>query len=290
MNRLTQSILMLLIGGLMISLEVSGRYMRYVKAGAGPLLLAGGIALVAVGAACAVPAMRGWVRQARAAAGVHDGDDAEPVDGHGAPGDARVDGGSGGSGQIREDAHGHPHDHDGAGERSWAGWLLLLPVMAVLLAPPALGADAVARDTGSQALAGPPAAGSAENADPALDFGPLPTGKDPRVPLKELVQRALYAPDTVAGIPVTVTGFIAAPAYGYDGGYSVAQLIISCCAADARAMRIQVDGPRPFPEDTWVDVVLTVRPETGTLANGYVPEAVALSIARIEAPADPYGR
>lgn len=278
MNRLTQSILMLLVGGLMISLQVSGRYLRYVKAGAGPLLLAGGIALVAVGAVCAALAMRGWVRQARAAAGVHDG---VPDEASGAYDGAPAEGG----GSAHDDAHDHAHD-----ERSWAGWLLLLPVMAVLLAPPALGADAVARDTGSQALSGPPSSASVENPDPALDFGPLPAGNDPRVPLKELVQRALYAPGTVAGIPVTVTGFIAAPAYGYDGGYSVAQLIISCCAADARAMRIQVDGAPPFPEDTWVQAVLTVRPETGTLANGYVPEATVGSITEIEAPEDPYGR
>ena len=47
------------------------------------------------------------------------------------------------------DAHGHDH------ATSKAPWLILLPVLVLLLvAPPALGADAVARNASSQGLAG----------------------------------------------------------------------------------------------------------------------------------------
>ena len=37
MDRLTQSILLVLIGAVLTSLELSGRFMLYVKAGVGPL-------------------------------------------------------------------------------------------------------------------------------------------------------------------------------------------------------------------------------------------------------------
>jgi hypothetical protein len=172
-------------------------------------------------------------------------------------------------------------------------------VLAVMLLPPALGADAVARDAGSQALAGPPP-GQAPAVSPSdgtaaadgfvMHFPPLPAGDNPAVPLKEFVQRALYDPESLADIPVTVTAFIAGTAYGYTGGYSLAQMIISCCAADARAMQIQIGEPPPFPENTWVSAVLTVQPGSGTLANGYVPTATVTSINEVEEPADPYGR
>lgn len=290
MDRLTQSILLVLIGAVLTSLELSGRFMLYVKAGVGPLLLAGGIALLAVGAISTALAMRGRVRRLRAAAAA----EAAVNGGDVAAGDARAQqvappGGRGGA----------AHDGDHGGERPWAAWLLLLPVLVVLWAPPALGADAVARDSGSQALSGTPPAEPPAGADPTsvgagqppgMRFPPLPAGKNPVIPLKELVQRALYAPGSVSDTSVTVTGFIAAPAYGYTGGYSIAQLIISCCAADARAMQIQVPGGAPFPQNTWVTAVLTVRPGSGTLANGYVPEATVTSVTKVRPPADPYGR
>lgn len=276
MDRLTQSILLVLIGGVLTVLELSGRFMLYVKAGIGPLLLAGGIVLVVVGVASTTLAMRDRIRQARASAAEADAHDV-PL-GDGPPDDL-----------------GDAHD----GERTWAAWLLLLPVLAVLLLPPALGADAVARDAGSQALSGPPpearpategSAGTGADDGFVIHFPPLAAGKNPAVPLKEFVQRALYAPDSLVDTPVTVTGFVARAAYGYSGGYSLARMIISCCAADARAMQIQIEGSPPFPENTWVTAVVTVQPGSGTLANGYVPTATVASIAQVEEPADPYER
>ena len=72
-------------------------------------------------------------------------------------------------------------------------------------------------------------------------------------------------------MPVTVTGFIAPAGDGYTDGYTIARMVISCCAADANPMQLHVDGDAPFPSNTWVEAVVTVVPNTATMDNGYVP-------------------
>jgi uncharacterized repeat protein (TIGR03943 family) len=280
MDRLTQSVLVTLVGGALVALTASGRFALYVKTGFGPLLMAAGIALMIVGAVSIVLALR------RHRADLSDRA-AEPG----------------------TEAAGHDHD------RSRAAWLLVLPVLALLLAPPALGADAVARTSGSQAVADAPppdpqvvtgdggykpndgkgkaATDTRVNGQQVrtMDFPPLPAGTNPAVTLKDFIQRALYDPTgSVTAHQVTITGFIAPAGDHFTDGYSIAQLIISCCAADARAIRVHVDGTAPFAANTWVTAVVTASPGSGTLANEYVPSVSVASISRRAQPADPYGR
>ena len=70
---------------------------------------------------------------------------------------------------------------------------------------------------------------------------------------------------------MTVTGFIAPAGEGYTDGYTIARMVISCCAADANPMQLHVAGDAPFPANTWVHAVVTVDADTATLDNGYVP-------------------
>lgn len=89
-------------------------YLRYVKEGMRPLLIASGVLLVALGAAEAVS----WWRERDHGDG--HGDD----DGHG-------------------DNDGHGHDHSGVPR---VAWLLLLPALSLLFyAPPALGSYTASR-------------------------------------------------------------------------------------------------------------------------------------------------
>jgi len=210
--------------------------------------------------------------------------------------------------------HGDPHDHDH--DKSKAPWLLLLPVLVLLLvAPPALGADAVARNASSQALAGVDVVarsdstskdgagggggykfndGSGSAADSTgsrrtMHFPALPAGDNPPVGMKDLILRALYdADNSVEGVPVTVTGFIAPAGDGYTDGYTVARIVISCCAADANPMQLHIAGDAPFPANTWVDAVVTVVPNTATMDNGYVPTVTVTSMTPVQQPDDPY--
>ena len=288
MNKETQSIVVALLGGLLISITLSHRFTSYVRPGFAPLLLIGGGILVLVGVLSLVLAMRADAKKDRAGA--------TQKSATGAP-------------VVRD-----PHDHDH--DKSKAPWLLLIPVLVLLLvAPPALGADAVARNASSQALAGVDVVardnstskdgagggggykfndGSGSAADSTgsrrtMHFPALPAVDNPSVGMKDMILRALYdADNSVEGVPVTVTGFIAPPGDGYTDGYTVARIVISCCAADANPMQLHIAGDPPFPADTWVDSVVTVVPNTATMDNGYVPTVTVMSMTPVPQPDDPY--
>ncbi len=306
MNKTTQSVLMALLGGLLISITVSGRFTSYVKPGFGPLLVIAGGVLVLVGVLSIVLEARAELLADRTAAspsGAADRTSDRAVSDH-AGGDHALD-----------DAHGHSHD------RSKAPWLVLAPILVLLLlAPPALGAAAVNRNAGSQALAGVSglAAPSGAGADvaaggavggyapndgsghgigtrafarkrPTMAFPALPDGKDPALTLKEFVLRALYdGENSVTDNDITVVGFIAPAGDGFTGGYSLARMTISCCAADATPMRVHVAGASKYPADTWVTAVVSARQGTADADNDYVPTVDVSSISPISQPTDPY--
>ena len=113
MNRQAQGVVLLLLGGAVLKASVTDMYLRYVKAGLRPFLIAAGVVLVAA----AVMTLSYDFRADRDRAA-----DQQDVDDH--------------------DDHGH--DHGGTAHREpRVGWLLILPVLGLLLvAPPALGSYA----------------------------------------------------------------------------------------------------------------------------------------------------
>lgn len=154
------------------------------------------------------------------------------------------------------------------------GWLLLVPVLALLLAPPpALGSFGVSRSTPGVSIG----AGG-------RTYGPLPPGDPSVLTLRELDERALdRGGETLAGRVVALTGFVA----GSDGGgFQLARYQISCCAADATAAVVQVLRPgEPAPtRDTWLTVVGVFR---GVGPDG-VPELTTMSVLPEQSPVDPY--
>jgi uncharacterized repeat protein (TIGR03943 family) len=156
-------------------------------------------------------------------------------------------------------------------------WLLLLPVLAVfLVAPPALGAYTASRAP----------APIAEPVD--SDYPPLPPGDPVAIPLTDYAVRAIWDRGrSLAGRRVRLVGFVT-PRDG--GGFSVTRIAITCCAADARPVRITVRGyAGTFPADTWIAVTGTY----GGLAPGaggdeQVPVIVAGSVDPVPEPAEPY--
>lgn len=299
MNKETQSIVVALLGGLLISITLSGRFTSYVRPSFAALLLIGGGILVVVGVLSLVLAIRADMKAEQAPKAA-----ASLAAAPGGPGAGTDDG-------VPVDAHGHDHSV------SKAPWLILLPVLVLLLvAPPALGADAVARNAGSQGLAGydvveqAPAggkdgaggdtegykfndgSGSATDSTGSrrtMHFPPLEGGTDPPITIKDLVLRALYdADNSVQDKALTVTGFIAPAGDGYTSGYTIARMVISCCAADANPMQLHIAGDPPLPPDTWVTAVVTVVPDTATLDNGYVPTVTVALLNTTNQPDDPY--
>ncbi|MGK5681694.1 TIGR03943 family putative permease subunit [Actinoplanes sp. URMC 104] len=203
MSRLTQGVVLLLFGGAILRASFTDLYLRYVKEGLRPFLIATGVLLVAAAVMTIWYAFR------------------DPA-GH-------------------EDEHGHDHEHHGPA----VGWLLILPVLGLLLvAPPALGSYA-ANQAGS--VVAQPVGDS--------DYPPLPAGDPVELSLLDYASRALFdSGRSLEGRDLRLTGFLTtAP----DGAPMLARIVLSCCAADGRPIKIGLDGRAPIdvPADTWVEVV-----------------------------------
>lgn len=171
---------------------------------------------------------------------------------------------------LPSEVAGH-HGHDGpAGHAAWA---LLLPVLVIVtVAPPALGADAVAR--------GP--SGDVRTVATALPAGPL------QLPVAEVVGRSAGG-GTLDERDVTVVGFLARD----DGQLLLARMTITCCAADARPYALRLAGPGAapvagLPGDTWLRVRGRVSAGSATRATRYRPELTVAAAEPVPAPADPY--
>jgi uncharacterized repeat protein (TIGR03943 family) len=169
------------------------------------------------------------------------------------------------------DHSGHGHDHSGMPRTAW---LLVLPLLVLTtVSPPPLGAYAAAN--GTQASIEAPTSGL-----PAL---PPPRDGAVDLSMTDYVTRAVYAPDSLDGVPLRLTGFVLPE----EGGWSVARVSMSCCAADGRAIRARVLGQEAPPTDTWVEVVGRAAAPTGEGRDRVVPFE-AQSVRQVEAPAQPY--
>lgn len=173
-------------------------------------------------------------------------------------------------------AHHHPHGGPAI------AWLLVLPLLSLLLvAPPPLGAFAAARQSDLIPV------------DTRSSYGPLPEAVDGAVPLPmvEFVYRALYDEGaTLEGEPVRLTGFVSNTEV--DQGYQLSRFIVSCCAADARAVDVVLADDQPPPElDTWLEVEGTWRPRATVEPGEATTDPPVLEVrARrvIDPPAEPY--
>jgi len=161
------------------------------------------------------------------------------------------------------------HRHSGFGV-----WLLVLPVLAIfLVAPPALGADSVIR------------AGARSVARPA-SFASLPNVGVVSISLSEFVARDVWDAGSLHGRRVALTGFVV-----HEGAADyVARLVITCCAADATPMKVELTGgsTSSLPDDQWVRVVGVVRDGSASAVDGYTPTLVVSSLTTVAAPDDPY--
>jgi uncharacterized repeat protein (TIGR03943 family) len=263
MNRLSQSLVLALLGGAVLRISAfSTTYLNYVKPGFRPFLIGAGAVLLILGVTGLVQA---WRAQEDHRGG--------PEHGHGPEHEGEGEG-EGGNGDEAGTGHGHGH----GGPR--VAWLMCLPVFAIfLIAPPALGSFAAARsdDTPrprSQALSA---------------FTPL-TGDGPvDMKIGEFIGRAWDdEKKSLTGRQVRLTGF-AVPSKK-QGQWYLTRMQLACCAADAFPLKVAIKGVPEPPADTWVEVTGTWIPPTfEKMPNGVVhPELSATDLVRIDAPAEPY--
>lgn len=217
MNKAAQGVVMLLVGGAALRTGMTDLYLRYIKEGVRPFLIAAGVFLVVIAIATLIPE---FVRKDDAeepAPGCHDAGDADHD-----PAEAAGNG-----------AHGAPG----------VSWLLILPVLALLLlAPPALGADAAGRS------------GTALAVGETSDFPPLPKGDPAKISVLDYASRAVF--DKGASLKqrrVELSGFVMVDK---GGRRYLARMILSCCAADGRPIKVALDGDVPeFDQGAWVRVI-----------------------------------
>ncbi|WP_199435107.1 TIGR03943 family putative permease subunit [Qaidamihabitans albus] len=238
MRRETQNILLILLGGALLKIALNGDYLRYVKPSQQPWVIAGGAAMVLLGG---IAVVRDVLAARRA----------EPA---GVPGD---------------DCHDHP---------ARSAWLLMVPVLAVfLVAPPALGADSVARNEAR-----------APEVTRGASFPPLPPGEVVPLAVSQFVTRAGWdAAGTLNGRTVSMTGFVVRD--GRD--VLLARMVISCCAADAFPVTVRLTGePRAaeLPVDTWIEVTGQYVPGPQQRRPGHAPELAVTTLRETPAPPDPY--
>ncbi|XVV01202.1 TIGR03943 family putative permease subunit [Actinosynnema sp. CA-248983] len=154
-------------------------------------------------------------------------------------------------------------------------WLLTLPVLALLLvAPQPLGSYA------------------AGNSGTALvesdEYPPLPDGDPVKVTVLDYASRAVFdGGRSLAGRKVVLTGFIAR---GPNGENLLVRMILTCCAADGRPVKVVLDGQVPAEPDTWVEVVGTYR--DGSVVDGVngerIPFLAVDSVKTVPEPQRPY--
>ncbi|MFF3252939.1 TIGR03943 family putative permease subunit [Actinacidiphila glaucinigra] len=245
MNREAQAVVLLLTGVALLHAGLSDLYLRYVKAGLQPLLLAAGAVLVAAAAATAWYELRGSRRTGQG------------------PGDGHED--------AHETAGAHPH------HEPKVAWLLVLPVLAlVLVAPPALGSYSAAR-TGT-------------SVPRPFGFPALPAGDPLRMETGDYAGRAVYdGGRSLSGRQLTLTGFVS---IGRDGTPYLTRMVLNCCAADARPVKIGLTGQVPpvLRPDAWLEVTGTYTPRRAKdpVNDGPVPFLDVSRARPVREPAEPY--
>jgi uncharacterized repeat protein (TIGR03943 family) len=177
-------------------------------------------------------------------------------------------------GKTRDTEHSDDDTDHSVGSHSGvpkATWLLVLPGLVVfVISPPELGSF-MAERRANQSVTQP------------KTVEELSGDETNEVLLQEFVWRAQSGGDTLVDRPVSLTGF--ASHEGED--WFVTRLTIGCCAADALAFRVRVDGADRPARDQWVRVTGTYVEGTGeSLSEDPVIDAD--DVTEIEKPRQTY--
>jgi uncharacterized repeat protein (TIGR03943 family) len=259
-NRDTQSVLLVLLGGAIVRISMDDTYLRYVRSWTRPYLLTAGVLLVVLGMVSL------WREHLARRARVTAAGQPSVADPAGPPAVQLAD----------NDDYGHDHDHDhDHGPR--VAWLLLLPIFAIfLVAPPALGSYAAGR--GENNVAKPQDDSS---------FAPLPAGDPVPTTLADYATRAIWDQGrSLQGRRVRLVGFVS-PRPG--GGYYVTRLVITCCAADARPIKIAVQGSAgQVTTDSWIAVTGSYDGMDAGAKQEQIPIIRADVVEPVKVPSEPY--
>jgi uncharacterized repeat protein (TIGR03943 family) len=175
------------------------------------------------------------------------------------------------AGADDDDGHGHAH----GGPK--VAWLLLAPVLGLLLfAPPALGSYAAGRS------------GSAVTA--RSEYAPLPAGDPLTLTMLDYASRAVFDKGVSLGERrIQLTGFAMR---GPQDQWLLARMMVSCCAADARPVKVALDGelPEGLADQQWVRVTgkYSGREITDDVNGEAIPFISVSDVTLIPVPQEQY--
>jgi uncharacterized repeat protein (TIGR03943 family) len=186
----------------------------------------------------------------------------------------RQGGESHGDESHRDESHGDGHEH----REPRVGWMLLAPVLGLLLvAPPALGAFAAGQN------------GSAQLQDANL-YPPLPEGDPAQISMLDYATRAIFDKgESMKGRTVKLTGFMSD---GPGGTQVLTRIMLTCCAADGRPLKIGLEGNRPegVANDQWVEIVgrYSATSEKDPINGSEIPHIEVIDWRQVEPPRNQY--
>ena len=256
MNRQAQAAILFLTGAALLHAGLTNLYLRYVKAGLLPLLLASGAILLVKALATVWYEWRN--RKPKRTDPIAHDPAPEPSDDHG---------------HEHQPAHAHDHEH----REPRISWLLILPLLAlILVAPPALGSYSAMR-TGT-ALQQP------------YGYNPLPKAGPLNLTVVDYAGRAVYTHGrSIAGRQINITGFVAVD---HTGAPYLVRMALNCCAADAQPVKIGLTGriPPVLQPDKWLEVTGTYTAQRikDPVNNGPIPYLKVTSAKPVATPSDPY--
>ncbi|TDC41252.1 TIGR03943 family protein [Micromonospora sp. KC213] len=251
MNRQAQACVLLLLGGAVLRASLSDLYLRYVKEGLRPFLIAASLLLIAAAVMTLWYEMRPALRRSSPAT----------------------------SSPATDAAHGDHDDHGHAHHEPRVAWLLILPALGLLLvAPPALGAYAANQSGTSLASGGLP------------EYPPLPDGDPATITVYDYAVRAVFDKgQSIGDRRVRVTGFTVAGADKQP--ILTRMRLSCCAADGLPTkVGLSGNTPTGLADDTWIEVTgrYTSRMGRDPINDFEIPYLEVESWRQVPAPRDPY--
>ncbi|NUT22194.1 MAG: TIGR03943 family protein [Hamadaea sp.] len=182
--------------------------------------------------------------------------------------------------RVPESHASHEHDdHGHAHGGPLVGWMIIAPVLGLLLvAPPAMGAYAAGQS------------GTALSTAAESDYPPLPPGDVVPITVLDYASRAVFDKGKSLGDrQVKLVGFLVTST---DGKQVLGRMILSCCAADARPIKVAFagQGPTGMADDSWVEIVGTYTDQTmrDAVNDEIIPYISVVSWRPVDPPKQQY--
>jgi len=122
------------------------------------------------------------------------------------------------------------------------------------------------------------------------NYPPLPPGSPAPVGLLDYASRAVFdGGKSLTGRSIQLTGFVTK---GPDGRTMLTRIVLTCCAADGRPIKIGLNGPLTVDAaaNSWVQAIGVYSPQVGKdpVSKSDIAYLTVKSWQQIDEPKQPY--